>query len=297
MRRITTMTLVCLAGLTAPAAAQTKLEWKFKKGDKFYLEAVTDQKQSLQVMGKAVQQNQSSTTIQSVEVKEASGEKVVLSLRFESIKQKKADGGVGGGGTEAMLDKLKGTTFTVTMAPGGKIGKFEGYDEMVNKLAEKNEDTAKMIRIVMSEESLRKNVEEIFNFLPDRPVSKGDTWKTETTLPLGPIGTFKAISNYTLDGKAKEGELISFKSDLVYSLPKAGAEGPFKVTKGDLKAENAKGTLVFDNTRGRLVRGDNSATIKGAITMDIMGNTIDMEMTIDMVNRVRVLDQLPTSKE
>src|SRR5690348_3933318 len=60
-----------LAAVVLPARAQTALEWKFKDGDKFYVEAVTDTKQTVTIDNKATTSASTFTTVSSFVVKKA----------------------------------------------------------------------------------------------------------------------------------------------------------------------------------------------------------------------------------
>src|SRR5437588_3545111 len=89
--------LLLLAGVGLPAYGQTTLEWKFKDGDKFYVEEVSDMKQTVSIIGKDIRQNNKITTISSYVVKNSSGGEVTLDQKIESVDVKTSgDGGLGG---------------------------------------------------------------------------------------------------------------------------------------------------------------------------------------------------------
>src|SRR5262249_24471291 len=144
----------------------------------------------------------------------------------------------------------------------------------------------------------KKSAEEAFSFLPEKAVNKGDEWKRESTIPFGPLGSFKAVSDYTYAGKEDGGEKIALKSQLTYSPPKGDAGfALFKIVNGNLKSEGARGTLIFDAEKGRLVKYSMAMFFRGSLTMDIMGNMVDMEVTIDQNSNSRVLNRNPLQKQ
>src|SRR5262249_9329730 len=148
------------------------------------------------------------------------------------------------------------------------------------------------------EETLKRGAEEAFGFLPSGPVSKGQKWNSEALVPMGPIGTFKTKTVYQYRGNTSSGEEIDLEASLSYTPPKsdAGADMPFKVLKGDLKAENAKGTIIFNATTGRLVSYSLNMTIKGVLTLEVMGNNVTMDLTQEMQSRITVSDTPPAAE-
>ena len=54
----------------------------------------------------------------------------------------------------------------------------------------------------------------------EKAVGKGDQWKREANIPFGPLGSFKAASDYTYQGKEDSYEKIALKSQLTYTPPK-----------------------------------------------------------------------------
>jgi len=294
-------TLVLLGGLTAPAFGQVKIEWKFKEGDKFYVEEVSNVKSSFQIMGNNIDQTQKTTTIASYTIKKSTDKEVVMEQKIESVKTK-VEGGFGGeaGGLDKIMEKMEGAKFTITMDPStGKVTKFEGYKELIKAITEGMEEAGKFVELLLTEDTLKKGSEDAFGFLPSKAVDKGDTWKIESTMPLGPFGNFKKNATYTYDGKDDKGEKIGYKLAMTYTAPKGdGAAGlPFKITKGNLKTDNAKGTILFDAEKGRLVSNTVTMRFGGSLTMDVMGNELTIEMTMDQSSTSRVLNRAPKKED
>ncbi|HJT78548.1 MAG TPA: hypothetical protein VJ739_15190, partial [Gemmataceae bacterium] len=75
-----------LAALAGPAPAQVTLQWKFKEGDKFYLESVSILKQSMKTLNKELKQDIEQTTLFSFTVqKKDSDNNAVLQATIESV--------------------------------------------------------------------------------------------------------------------------------------------------------------------------------------------------------------------
>ena len=84
-----------LAGIALPAYGQVPLEWKFKEGDRFYIETVTHLRQQMKVMGQSFDQDLEQTTVLAFMVQKQNADgSVVLKEKFESIKFKSGPGAV-----------------------------------------------------------------------------------------------------------------------------------------------------------------------------------------------------------
>jgi len=297
MTRLAIAVGVLLAGVTAPAFGQTKLEWKFKEGDKFYVEEVTNVKTTFQIMGKDLDETQKTTTVASYAVKKATDKEVVLEQKYESVNVVAKGGLAGGdGGLGKIQEKMKGSKFTITLDRAtGKVTKLEGYKEMLKAIENENAEVAKFAEMLITEDSLKKGTEDAFSILPPKEVAKGDTWKQESVMPFEPVGSFKKTATYTYDGKEGAGDKISYKLALVYNPPKGDGAfgGLFKITKGNLKADEAKGTIVFDAAKGRMISNELTMKMAGPLTLDLMGNELGLTLTMELTNTSRVLDQAP----
>jgi hypothetical protein len=294
---------LALAAVPAPAQ-QVQLEWKFKSGDKFYLETVNSFKQSMKTLGREVRQDLDLTFLFSVTVDKVNPDdkSAVLVQKVESIEAKNTGSPTGGIPAEDKFNqKVKGATFRVTVTPRGEVTKFEGYDDLVKQLAGDDPATRKTVQAVLSEDYLRHAAADVFGPLPG-PVEPNATWGADkkVEVPLGPLGTFTTSRTYTFDGKAtvdgKSVAKITFKGTASYSPPKSGEGGPFpfQVTKGDLKIDELHGTILFDDAAGRLVQSDATMHVKGTLTAVVSGNTLESELQQDRTIKTRLLDKPPT---
>jgi hypothetical protein len=288
--------VVLLASVAAPAYGQeVKLQWKFKEGAKFYVEDVQTTKTNVSVLGMQVKEEGKTTMVTSYHIKKVGTDSIVMVQKIEDVEHK-SQGGLGGA-TEKIFEKLKGATFTITMTPEGKVTNFEGYKEWAKKVAGDDDDVAKLVSMLFSEGFFKGSSEQSFGMTPKGPVKKGDTWKQEGVVPVGGIGDFKLVNEYTYLGKVEGGEKIGVKQSLTYTPPKGGDfGGVFKIVKGILKSENAKGHMIFDADKGRLVSGNSSMVIRGALTVDFSGQNLELMLSVDQQTVTRVLDQNPVKE-
>ena len=294
-----------LAFLAVPAHAQVQLEWKFKDGDKFYLETVNSFKQSMKTLGKELRQDLDMDFVFSVAVQKVNSDKsAVLEEKVESVTVKNAGGPAGEIAAEDKFNQqIKGATFRFTVTPRGEVTKFEGYDDLVKRLAGDDPVNRKAVQAVLSEDYLKNAAADAFGLLPAGPVKEGSesSWGNDKKLetPLGPLGSFTTTRTYSYEGKDTVGgkpvDKITFTGKATYSPPKSADAGPFpfQLTKGDLKVEDLSGTLFFDEAAGRLVQSTATMHVKGSMTVLVSGNTLDSELQQDRTVKTRLLDKPP----
>ncbi len=301
------VSLVLLGTASLPAYGQ-ELKWKFNKGDTFYLETVSSFKQTMNI-GKPTTKEGKSAFEKELEVKQDVEHTAVLSF---TVKEKNADNSVvieekvlgmrvkKEGGTSVPDDKIQGAVFRITLNPKGEVTNFEGYDELLKKVAGDDATTLKALQSVWSKESLEKSAQEAFAFLPEKPDLK--TWEREFKAPRGPLGSMLIKNKYTREGRDKvEGkpvEKISFASTVTYKEPTAleAQGGPFRVNEGKLQVEDAKGAIQFDPVAGRLVACTQTLRLKGQLTLSLDGKKLDTQIAQEQTIKTRVLASNPLQK-
>jgi Family of unknown function (DUF6263) len=282
--------IAILASLLAPAFAQgqAKLEWKFAKGDCFSTERVYTQKQVIDIKGKQFKQTGSNTWVTSVSIGDRAGDGHAVKFTIESVAYKTQGPAVAGGFDDKMAAKMKGAAFSGVITSQGRLTKLEGYEAFIGRLGEKNADVEKVLRSLLSEEGVREGFEEMFGFLPEKAVKVGDKWSRETVEPAPPFGSFKSAFEYTLRESKEAEHTIGFTIKMSYRPPADNTE-LFRVVKGALKAEEGRGTIVFDSERGRLIRAERSIHLRGDLVIETMGNQTPLEFTSDNTLTVRII--------
>lgn len=298
LRTGSTAVLLALVLPLAASAQDAKPEWKFTEGKTFYVQTVSILKQDMKTLGKTLKQDLEQTTVYSLKVLKVEANKnVVLEQKVESIKLENKTGGAPPT-DEKFNQQLVGAAFKVTLGPSGDVLKFEGYDDLVKKIAGDDAAAQKVVKAALSEENLKRGVADVFSFLPDKAIK---AWKRPADLNLGPLGSFAGTKEYKLEGKemidGKPVDKITFTGEAKYSGPDAktlaGGPFPFQVTKGELKVEDFKGTLLFDPAAGRLVSAEESKKITGNVTINVSGSSLDTNVVQEQTTTTKVLDQLP----
>jgi hypothetical protein len=286
-----------LSDLTAQA--QVDLRWKFKQDDHFFLKEENTVKQTMEFGGARSTSETKTTTVHSFTVKKADEKAVVLEQKIESVEiRSNAELRT----IDALADVLKGSTFTITLSPGGEILKYEGYDDLARKFGKLGENAAKMLKATVTEKSLRSVLVRAFSFQPEpfRRVKPGESWARTFTMPFGPIGTFEEKNKYSLTARATEGadrdlHIIDVQLGLSYEPPGPNVENPFpfKIVKGVMSADDARATIAFDAEKGRPTRYDMTMKVSGKISVKAGTEEGTVAIEQDQTMKLQVLDKAP----
>jgi Family of unknown function (DUF6263) len=295
LRQAFLATAVLLAAVTAPVMGQeVELKWKFKEGDKFYVEDVTNMKEYVNLAGLEEQKVESKVTlVTSYAIKKVTSETVVAKMKMEHVAVKSE--GKAASPLGKLLKKFKDAEFTVTLTHDGNIKSFEGFKEVAKAIAGDDKDQAELLKMFINEETFSRLVEDGFCCLPGKTVKKGDGWDRETKLPMPPFGEFKVNNAYVYGGKVDGKDVITVKQNMRYVPPPKGTKimDLFTIVRSDMKAENAKGKYIFDSYTGRLVSFTMEQTFAGTLTLNLGGNEISLDLSVESIGTSKVYDKNP----
>ena len=68
----------------------------------------------------------------------------------------------------------------------------------------------------------------------------------------------------------------------------------FKILKIDLTKKEAIGKMVFDSVKGRLVMHELGMPIAGAMTLEVQGMTVDLQLDGHETRTMRLMDKRPS---
>ncbi len=297
IRRIWLLLVVILAGLAIPAEAQAPLRWRFRAGDTFYQETVATMKQAITYSGQTINQDWEQVTISRFLVKQAIPESnsTVLNQTIEAVRMS-GTGQVPG--AAKALEAMQGATFEITLRADNQITSFDGYEEFLKKAGGEDPQVGRRLLLAESQGTAKKAIEESFIFLPERMVM-GEPWKRDFAISCGPLGTINATHTYVYEGNESRGgkslAKIGVTATVTYQAPKGEAASGlgFQITKGELKADNAKGTIWFDPQLGRLAESEMKMHLRGNLTISANGQDYPMTMDQDQNVRIRITKDPP----
>jgi hypothetical protein len=296
MLRRAVLAAVVLSALAGRASAQVQLEWKFKAGDKFYLEQRVVTESSTTIFGMKQAEKQNQQIILSFVVKSADANGYVLEQRIESwrIKSSKDMPGAEGAADKLLAGIFKDVVFVVRISRSGKLLGMEGYEQMMknlNNLAGPQDVAA--FKNIVSEGLMRSWAALTFDILPTKAVKQGEQWRKELDVPIPALGGIVIGTDYTLEEPGKAGHLITFKDKIAFKVGKNEIAPGVKLVKFALSKDQSSGKMIFDAARGRLVELERSVPLTGTATFSAQGMEIEAEIN-SIENRItRWHDQKP----
>ncbi len=192
---------------------------------------------------------------------------------------------------------LIGAEFRLHLGPDLTVRKVVGADRLRNKLAAINPQMEALLKTVLGDDAVKQMGDPFFGQLPNRTVSKGESWTKISELDMGPIGRYKTTNRYTYEGPEKTLERIGVVTTMEFLPPQnMGAGLPFVIRQGNLKSLPSKGTLWFDCRLGRMVRSETSLELAGSLTIDIGG--METVVTLKQTQRTifKTYDRNPLAK-
>jgi hypothetical protein len=301
-----------------PADPNAKtFQLKLEKGKSFYQEMGTAVTQVIKVQGQDLTQKQDSTFQFKWTPTKQEGDKWFVEQEVEGLKMSidisgnqisydstKQDGGVTAGNPTLtqFFKALVGAKFTAILDKNQKVEKVEGKEKFIADLGAGSPQMDQLLKKIMTDDALKQMCDPSFGLTPDSPKKPGDTWKKESTIDLGPIGTY-AVS-YTFkyvgapsdeekkDERKKDTEKIEVETSLIYTAPKANPEGLlFRIKEGKLTSTNpTKGTIFFDSKNGRIASAEISIDLKGDLMVTIGGTDTKVELQQNQKTTIKAGD-------
>lgn len=278
-----------VAGLDARAEAPS-LKWKFTKGDSFRYQM--DQKTVTEI--KANGQNIKTTVTQTVDTTwnvkgvEADGSAAMSQVidriktriespfgayEYDSKEEKPAEGPIAAS-LVPMLKALVGATFQYKISPRGELTDVQVPASLVEAMKQAGGAGAAGM---FSEDGLKNMINESSLIIPD-DISK--PWTRQAKLPSPPIGTLILDKTYKYEGTEGNDEKIGLEVK-VNLEPEANSK-----IESKFGAREGKGTFLFDNKAGRVVRSD--VTEKVELNISFMNN--QMNRSTETTSLMKLLD-------
>ncbi len=184
-----------------------RFEPKFEKGKSFFQEMKTSVTQVIKVQGQDLTQKQESTFYfkwtptkqendkwfieQEVEGLEMTIDISGNVITFDSTKPE-ASVTAGNPNLTEFFKKLVGAKFTVILDKNFKVVEVQGRDTFIASLGAGSQQMDTLLKKIMTDDALKQMCDPTFGMVPPAPKKVGETWKRETTLNLGPIGSTRS---------------------------------------------------------------------------------------------------------
>lgn len=287
-----------LVALAVPAAAQeaAPLKWNLKAGDTLYVKTTADNDMKVEVMGQAIPMRQKMSTVLRMKVKDAT--EAGKTVEFTYVEMKMDLGAQAqAAGVGAIGDRFKGATLTATFGKDDQVTKLAGYDDFLDKISGGDDTQKKMMGAMMSEDTIKQTLGQVFLPLSAKPVKAGDTWTRDEKVPFAGFGTLTTKRKLTLEKEAAGVATIKESADVTFKAGGGkGAGGlPFEIAAGDLEIKNYKGTHQFDAKAGRLKSSAVSMSMSGTMSVEANGMKIDLGISGTTDTKVEVSEKNPAA--
>ena len=145
----------------------------------------------------------------------------------------------------------------------------------------------------LNPKKLAAQVKDLQAILPDKAVSKGDTWVRNQNAYLGGGQVMSFRIDYKYEGTVKRNgrdlDRITGKVTSVGYDQEGDAPGPLKVKDSELKPAKSTLEIFFDRKLGRFVEMRSLIQIKGDMTFEANGMELPGKLDLTMGNHVKDL--------
>ncbi|MBX3439540.1 MAG: hypothetical protein KF861_18780 [Planctomycetaceae bacterium] len=279
MRPFTFMAVLLLAA--APATAQVQLRLKFTPGEVIRQTMTQEMSTTATVQGQKIETvvNQKMQLEQAIDSVESDGSARVRQkiARIEMAVRAPFNQGFTFDSTEesttgvpptlaTMLKQMANAEFKARILPTGKLTDIvvpEGLQDALKSIPGASFGAG-------GDDSVQQLLSQSSTVFPEKAVVPGDTWSDDLSTKIQ-FGEMKIHRTNTYEGVNDKGQHVI---DVKLELELIPAENqPIKMA---FKGSESKGTILFDNTLGRLIRSDLSQNMTMEVTAG--GQTIETQV-------------------
>lgn len=179
------------------------------------------------------------------------------------------------------IKKMKDLKLKFEISPEGKVGKIEGIEEFVQKVAD-SPILKQTMYMFMDNDNFTSHVQQTFNYFPDHEVGKGDTWLSAYKLPG--LMNMETNLNFEVAELQKDQLLLNVTSDVNMDSPieRGGVTLEMKM-KG-----TQKGTMQVNPKDGWLTGSDLTQNFDVDMKMKNPQNGEDMEIPMKMNTKIHI---------
>ena len=185
-----------------------------------------------------------------------------------------------------------GEPFNITVSPKGEIGDVYGLQKIYDKIFKGFGDTLKeadksQIKESFGNEAIKSVLQQQFQIFPDNEVVKDSAWTRSYDTQLLVFPGRNSLSYKILDVKTENGEtIVTIDADLSTTLLKDEVKDKQATYKVENSSFNGKGTILFNLTRGFVVKKE--TTTKIDLTLKLTGGGQSMSSTQNVTTQMNV---------
>jgi len=261
------------------AAKKYTLAYQMDKGASFTLEVARKHRNQRNVMGNDMVTNSEDLRAYRFKVKSSDKDGMTLAIEYKERTHESDDPQVQ---TGPDFSELTGKTAGMFLSRLGEPAAFKGFDELPVIPIPEQQDRLDESRYV-------SEVRDLFPYLPENPVSPGDSWSRtveheeragDAALPVVIEYTYTLIEETKIDGH----DCVKIESE--YTVKISGA-----IDAGGLELElnlagNGEEIIYFAWKKGMLLSADSQSVIEGSADNEAMGMSIQMKHDIETLTKV-----------
>ncbi|MGA2068484.1 MAG: hypothetical protein ABSG86_26155 [Thermoguttaceae bacterium] len=264
-------------------------------GKLLYQEVVVAQKSALRVQGLDSRFDLRYSVLSSLNINERANGGLDVEQKIEAAKLLHADGAL-----KALLgnllQKLTGTTFTMGFSPERELVRFEGAKDRLQAAGGPAVGQAISLVSLIDRDGWQELARYSF-FQPHKPLRPGAHWEQSMMHSWGFLGTWVGQVSFRYAGQQGDQQRFPYTFKLTYVPPKPEARGlPFPISRASFKHGEAGGTIYFDPGKGRVSRVEERFRVKGQMSIEVLGQSLPVELDEEQRFQVRLLERDPRSQ-
>ncbi|GEM_PF-5335532 len=269
--------------------AQTTLAWKFRTGDTFSVEQQVVQTTALETKNKPFQQKSEWKLLSRWQVKETGKDSAKLLVTVDALTSKTYAGDTKVGLPSKEDELWRGAEFSFTTDPQGRLRDLKGHEALLKKLAGDSPQRLKILTALKPPDFFQALFQDVLGPMPENPVRPGDRWQSSAADSMSIFGTLVHTTEFTCRAPSDGLQSVESSTKTVFKAPRYAIENDvFRITKGEVRADDGKGSLLFDAAKGRMQRVHKSINVRGDLTLETLTGMQRIEFTSGTEVRIEI---------
>jgi hypothetical protein len=193
------------------------------------------------------------------------------------------------------LEELKRRQFTYQLNSRGDVVDFTGFKKNLASLpVDLLSGNGFMVTSVIDEDGWKELAELTF-LVPKLDAQQGESWQRQMAHDWGQLGSWSGATTFSWGPSNRDdstSQQIGYRHDMAYRAPAAGAgKLPFKITAANFTLRQASGAVMYDRAKQRVSTVEELFDVSGSVTVDLVGNSVPIELTERQQIKIRLTEQ------
>ena len=265
-------------------------------GKLLYQEVVVAQKSVCRVQGLDSHFDLRYGVLSSLNIKEHSDGGLDVEQKIEAAKLLQADDAIQAL-FSSLLQKLTGTTFTIVFGPGRELTRFDGVKDRLQAGGAPVIGQTILLASLIDRDGWKELARYSF-FQPHKPLRPRVRWDQSVMHSWGFLGSWTGQVSFGYAGQQGDLQRFPYAFNLTYVPPKPEARDLlFPVSKASFKHGKDGGTIYFDPGKQRVSRVEERFHVKGQMTIEVLGQSLPVDLDEEQSFQVRLLEQDPRLRQ